>query len=469
MKRILIMTDHPNLDTGFSCVGKHIAGHLHNTERWDVHYLGWYKSMVRHTKFPYKTYHTKLDGVTPRESDKYGRESFDEIVEHLIKPLRKKKEKLLVLCIGDVWMQDHTIFSKYRDYIHICSYVPIDGSPIPLKWANFFELVDTIVPYTEFGKKVISQCCDIALPFKFNKKMVPIPHGVDSKIFTAFPDDLKKQLKRGFFHMEPENMIIGFFSRNQARKRLDIVLKVFKIYSEGLYVRCNICKQVTSYTINPIDCTYDSVERCRHCNSSKIERGKERPEDRLYLHCDLMEDVGSLLRTGGWDIRSLATRWNIMKKVILNDKLAVGHGVPINKLVEIINACDMHYLPTVGGGWELTVLETGACGIPNIVTDVSAPPEFAKDFSILVPVGHYDTEGRSGIERGIVDVEKSVDALVTLANNPQLRDKLGKRGIEVAKEYDWKRVAARWEDFLNSLSLDYRDKKPEDPVYMRVV
>jgi len=41
-KKILVMTDSARVYTGFANIGRHVAGYLHDTGRWDVHYLGWF-------------------------------------------------------------------------------------------------------------------------------------------------------------------------------------------------------------------------------------------------------------------------------------------------------------------------------------------------------------------------------------------------------------------------------------------
>jgi glycosyltransferase involved in cell wall biosynthesis len=111
-------------------------------------------------------------------------------------------------------------------------------------------------------------------------------------------------------------------------------------------------------------------------------------------------------------------------------------------------ACDIHLLLYECGGWELTVLETGACGVPNVVTDVAAPPEYAAPFSRLIPVATH-VIGISG-HRGLADLDAAAAALVELGESPEERARLGARGVVVAAAHDWNRVGQLWLELLEA-------------------
>src|SRR5205085_869184 len=138
-----------------------------------------------------------------------------------------------------------------------------------------------------------------------------------------------------------------------------------------------------------------------------------------------------------------------------NRGLQIGQGVPVAELAERMAACDVHLLPCEGGAWELTVLETGACGVPNVITDYAGPPEYAAPFSLLVPVGAYLTQRRGDL-RGIIDEERAVAALSQLASSPRLRRRLGRSGVRVAASYSCEQVGETWQRVLGAIDLSGR-------------
>jgi glycosyltransferase involved in cell wall biosynthesis len=154
--------------------------------------------------------------------------------------------------------------------------------------------------------------------------------------------------------------------------------------------------------------------------------------------------------SGGWDLELLASRFDITKQVIFDRSLRIGEGVPVTELARRMGACDIHLLPFDRAGWELTVLETGACGVANVITDVAAPPEYARPFSELVPpaVGLFGPHGT----RGIMDIGGAIEALLRLTVDPAHRRRLGQCGVDVARAHSWERVVQAWDGLLGGVS-----------------
>jgi glycosyltransferase involved in cell wall biosynthesis len=154
--------------------------------------------------------------------------------------------------------------------------------------------------------------------------------------------------------------------------------------------------------------------------------------------------------SGGWDLERLAVRFGISAQVQFDRGLSIGEGVPASELALRMGACDIHLLPFEGGGWELTVLETAACGVVNVITDAGAPPEYAAPFSELVPVA-CRVFGATGM-RSLIDVGQAVGALLQVAHQPGRRRRMSQSGQEEAVAYSWTVIGQAWHRLLATLA-----------------
>ena len=87
------------------------------------------------------------------------------------------------------------------------------------------------------------------------------------------------------------------------------------------------------------------------------------------------------------------------------------------------------------------MLETGACGVANVITDFATPPEYAAEFSLRVAPAHY----RIGEDvRAVMDVDLGLAGLLRLLDDPLARRSLGERGPTAAARYAWPRICELW-------------------------
>jgi len=91
------------------------------------------------------------------------------------------------------------------------------------------------------------------------------------------------------------------------------------------------------------------------------------------------------------------------------------------------DACDLFFFPTYGENQPLALLEAAALGKPLVVRDV---PAFAR----LEP-GVHCLKGRS--------VEEFRDAILAVAGDPALRERLARNARELAAEHELGRVGTR--------------------------
>jgi glycosyltransferase involved in cell wall biosynthesis len=169
----------------------------------------------------------------------------------------------------------------------------------------------------------------------------------------------------------------------------------------------------------------------------------------LYLHTELLDLVDRHV-AGGWDLERLASRYGVEHEVHFDRSIRIGEGVSDAELAARMGACDVHLLPYDCGGWELTVLETAACGVPNVITDIATPPDYASAFAELVsPAARVQTP--TGM-KGYIDEGLAVAALMRLTRDHGHRATLGRRGIEAAAAYSWDRVGELWDQRLRAIA-----------------
>lgn len=94
-------------------------------------------------------------------------------------------------------------------------------------------------------------------------------------------------------------------------------------------------------------------------------------------------------------------------------------------------AADLFCLPSRQEGFGIVFLEAMASGLPVVAGDAAAVPEVVPD-------------GEAGLLVPPEDEGALADALVRLLEDPELRERMGARGLERADEFAWDRVAERF-------------------------
>lgn len=106
--------------------------------------------------------------------------------------------------------------------------------------------------------------------------------------------------------------------------------------------------------------------------------------------------------------------------------------VPPDALAAEYRSCDVFCLPSVQEGFGIVFLEAMAAGVPIVAARAAAIPEVVA----------------SGILAGPDDPGSLADALLCLAHDPALRDRLAAGGRDAVRAFDAPRVARRFLDAL---------------------
>ncbi|GAB6886730.1 glycosyltransferase family 4 protein [Desulfothermus okinawensis JCM 13304] len=99
------------------------------------------------------------------------------------------------------------------------------------------------------------------------------------------------------------------------------------------------------------------------------------------------------------------------------------------------NLADIYIMPSIKHGsmiegFGIVFLEAAAAGIPSIAGNVGGQPEAVRD-------------GETGIVVNGKSREEVKDALRYLILNPEVRERMGKKGKKWAKQHEWKRISEK--------------------------
>lgn len=213
--------------TGFAKVSHSIIKYLPQ-DKYEVHGLGVnYRGDPHSYGFP--IYPAGMGGRV------YGE-------DRLVQLLQTMKFDLLYI-LNDAWIVNVYLNAikeaKLEKLPKIVVYFPIDSDYHDPEWYKNFDIVTTAVTYTNFAKNVVND--ESCAP---NLKLSIIPHGVDTSVFYkkfVTREDAKETL---FGNTPNVNKFIFLnANRNQPRKRLDVTMEAFKLFSAGkddvaLYMHC---------------------------------------------------------------------------------------------------------------------------------------------------------------------------------------------------------------------------------------
>jgi len=437
----VLFGDHPSLHRGFATIGREIAGHLFR-EGWPVRYVGYYAPDPAWDSPGYPV--IDLEPEDDARERRVGR--LRCVLKDAIRP-RVGATQPVLLCLGTQFDQIALLEAlreeDLRDGVRLVVNVALDYAPLPVQAMDHFGALDAVVPYTRFGSEAILDCARRA-GVAADSLVDPIPQGVDTGVFRPPPAEERTRARRQLFGLGEDDRLLAYFGRNSENKRADVVLRLFHLVVSGSYAVCERCGNTSAAGLDRDGRPLAPPRRCAACESERLRPGRPRDDVHVYRHTDVdAHRVGAA--SGGRDLRHIARTWGIEDRVRFRTDLQIGRGDDVAGLARRMGACDVHVLPFERAGWELTLLETAACGVPNVITEVSAPPEYAAPFSRVVPVGSYAIDESV---RGTIDTDLALRAILELLDDPAARRELGQAGVRVARELDWSRVCPLWADLL---------------------
>ena len=385
---ILWLSDSALTVTGYATISWNICNKLAEAGH-EVHYIG--HNYIGQTIPP----GLKLQDGTEMKFWIHGG-SPQPYAQNLIMPMIKKYNIDVFGILLDTFMTYPWLLNLDFSPAKSIFYFPSDGGGgLPLGCENILKKMNCPVAMARYGMR---QCKEL-----YNLDTKYIPHAIETSIYYPLSPEEKEKCKAKFGLQG--KFVVGCVQRNQGRKMPDRMIKSFAMFC------------------------------------------KDKPDAVLFLHTDPYDVAAP------FDMINLINRYKINNRVIFSG-MNFFNGFDYKKMNEVYNAMNIFFLTTSGEGFGIPTIEAAACGIPSVVTDYTTTQELLiEDGQCGLPVKlASELTGSWNVERAIMDDEHGVECLNKLYYDKELREQLGKTGIEkVNKIYTWKGVGKQWCDLVEEL------------------
>ena len=366
--RILWVSHTPLIYSGFGKVTDLITKHLAQSD--EVFLLA---SNGRGLPFKYDNRIIYNSGEYPNEL-----ESFKAVYEHL-------KPDILITLLpwhGMAHIANHMLLTTHKaHWYNYCSPAIAPRSPIP----SWFNLCDHITMNPG----------DSAILEGYGYKPIFIPHGVNIGIF--YPKDFTKEHPRKFTCL--------YIGRNEARKRIDRLIKAFSIARKEVDIE--LVLQCSPEPEQAIDHGFVISELCH-----KYGVGNEiHVVPQTQFHRDESEKIQS----------------------------------------NLINSSDLFVTATSIESFGLPILESFACGKPCVVPSWNAPHWLASEGRGYAARIETTIDHLAGNELGIVDAKDFAKGILTFVQDKGYYKEAAEKAYQFGIAHDWRRIFIQWDSLMQSI------------------
>ena len=393
---VLWVTEY-GCNTGYSMVSQNIIDRLHDIgrDRGNPHYqmtvmaLGLRVNPMNPQPIP-RPYR-----VIPAFGDPN-----DIHCRNTLRPVIEDVKPNIVCFTNDIWGMEHVndtnvIPAKLRKTFKALSYLAIDADPVPPSWITRMHKFDHTVFFSKFAYNQI-----IHRDKSMQDKCSMIYHGINPYLYHPLRREHIDRFKKN--NGMENKFVVGMVARNQARKAHPRLLLAWQ----------------------------------------KFAQGKE--DVMLLMHCCPQDQ--------GWDLGDLVNRFGLNQKV----RITMPHnnpaqGVPQDQMVMLYNAMDVHVLTTEGEGFGIPVLESMACGIPNITDDYAASAELVKEAEggLLTPAITRVFRGADhNFDRPSTDIDKLAEQFQWMYEHPEERRQMGRQARGYAQTMSYDLLNLQWDRLL---------------------
>jgi glycosyltransferase involved in cell wall biosynthesis len=280
------------------------------------------------------------------------------------------------------WYPPYTQVSQMcaeRD-IKLLWYAMVEFSDLSMGYLESLVGATMVATASRHGQAVLSRHIPL-------EKVLYVPHGVDRSFY-------KPMEPRPRFEGSEGRFIFGMIARNTLRKEYPVLLRAF---------------------------------------SGLPERVKER--SLLYLHTMPFEESAG---RSGWGLPQLILKLGVGGRVLMpGEGASKWFGFPEDDMAKRMNCLDCHCLFSAGEGFGLPVLETMACGVPNIVSRHTSLPEVAGEGALYAECWEEDQYTAEGFQIASTRIASAREQMLRMFEDAELREELRQKALEQASKFTW--------------------------------
>jgi glycosyltransferase involved in cell wall biosynthesis len=430
-KKILLVNEFSELNTGFSVIGKEILSRLYKTDKYDIAELATYSEHgdPRHFIAPWKVY-----PGTPHPSDKaathfyqanyigqFGAAVFDKVV------LDYKPD--VVITWMDPFMVSYINDSPYRDKFKFLVMACVDSRPQQASWLDFYARADKLIGYAKYTKTVLEE----ELPERLKVDLIARP-GVDTNVFKPLN---KLECRKELGLPEDANILLTVM-RNQRRKLFPDLIEMFRDYLKRYEDKNTYLYLHTSYP----DVGFDIA---RHVMQSGVSH--------RILTTYMCENCKFVESSHFRSEISPCKRCGELAAHMPN----TSYGVNRETLAKIHNIADLYIQYSIAGALEMPICEAKACGVPALAVDYAAMSEQVEiEGCDKIKVGKTFHEAVIETEqvRALPDHEDAIAKVRKFfQSSKEDKQKWSKIAQEDAQKYSFDQAATVFEQALDEMEV----------------
>ena len=405
-KKVLLVSNSPNLSYGYSIVFKDVAKKL--GEDFDLYYLGMqtFGAPVKHENYT-------LIGN--------GYDSWcQDILEDYIIALKID----VLITTFDMWMNNmayiQQVVDKYPKLKWVC-HVTVNSSPISPFMIRNIKGADLLIAPSKFVHDELNYA-------KLGDKSIMIPHFVDLDFFK--PDKEAGEEMRKRLGLEDKFIFLAVMRNRDLHKNPGALMKAYSFL---------ITKNKDLYDNSVLVFVTD-------------------PKESVGVNLELLREMYGLDKHIIFPVLEYRDGKVLVTTEDKDGTIPCKSCISVSRedMAKLYNSCDVHINSSSGESFGLPTLESMSCGKPQIVNAATTGKELVKDSEAGIAVDAVYPEMLSTFsDIQLISIGGLVEAMSEVFINP--KESWSTNAREKAKEYEKSKILERWTETIKEVSTKGND------------
>ena len=328
----------------------------------------------------------------------------------------------LMVLVLDTWMDPIQYLPKLTKKLNIplITHATIRANPLSPFIARFLIESDHVVAPSKYGYKTTVELKELM------NKTSYIPHGVDLGTFKRIPDMREKMKKRLGYDDKFVYLSVG--RNNFYMKKYDIMYRAYKTMVD-----------------NEPDTKRNTVLHL-HCM----------PNEPNSIKLDVLRNRIGMNDQIKFSYARPKNNWEGIELCAENDPHAMPHnpnfGMDELEMAKMYNMSDTHVMTTEGESFALPVLESQACGIPQVFPNHTTGPELIGEPKAGL-LASIQAEVTAPLINDVFYADPTMVAkcMHHMYSNPGDREVFSRNALENAKQYSWHKIIPMWLELIEGI------------------